>query len=130
MTTLDKLKKSVVPSLFAGGVSVGLTYLLYDKNLMMPVPFGPLEVPAFVAIGGSCTIGNMAGEVLTEFVLPMIPKNESFQKYEEAIIPPVLAGASTYLAMKFLISDNANFQNSFVIGAGGSVVGSRIYGMM
>lgn len=127
-TTLDKLKNSVIPSALAGASAVGIYYLLYG-DISTPVPFGPMEMPVWGAIGGSVAVGNMVGEITTEFVLPMIPKNEKFQGYEEKIVPPVLSGLGSYLAMRFLVSENTSLFESMAIGAGGSIAGKYIYGI-
>lgn len=130
MSTLDKIKNTLVPSAFAGAASVGIYYFLFDKEAIgITVPFGPLEVPAWAALGGSVALGNMAGEILTDYVLPMIPKNENFQKYESTIIPPVLSGLASFGIMRTLVSPSTEFQTAFIVGAGGSVAGNYVYGM-
>ena len=130
MSTLEKLKNSIVPSVFAGATSVGIYYLLFFFFLVTEVPFGPISLPVWGAVAGACTLGNMAGEVLTEFVLPMIPKNESLQKYEDMVIPPAISGLATYLTMRFLVSNNTKPLESVILGSGGSVLGSYVYGML
>jgi hypothetical protein len=127
MTTLEKLKNSFVPSLFAGAVSVGIHWGFYGSEFQQ-INLGPLMVPTFVAVGVTSVIGNMGGEILTQWVLPMIPKNETIHNLEENIIPPVLSGGATWLALKVLVNDDAQLLPAFIIGAAGSVGGKYIYG--
>ncbi len=125
---MQKLENTIVPSLIAGAVGSGIYMLIYG-NQEIDVPLGPLDVPVWAAVGATVAIGNAAGEVLTQYVLPMIPKNENFQKYEEMVIPPLMTGLSTHLAMRFLVSENTELVPSLAIGAGSSVGGKYVYGM-
>lgn len=128
--SLEKLKKSIYPSVLAGAAGIGVYYFLFDSDLMTAVPFGPINVPVSLAVGGSVLIGNMAGELLTNFVLPLIPKNEMFQNYEEMVIPPALASLSTYLTMKILVSEDTQVLPALVTGGAGSIAGKYVYGMI
>jgi len=40
-----------------------------------------------------------------------------------------LAGAGSYLAFRFLVSEQTSLTNAFIIGAAGSVGGKYVYGM-
>lgn len=128
--SLEKLKNSLVPSLFAGVAGVGIYYFLYDHDLMTQIPFAGIEVPVSLAVGGSVMLGNMAGEILTQYVLPLIPKNENVQPYEEYIIPPLVAAASSYLVMRTLVSEDTHILPALVTGGSGSYIGKIIYGMI
>ena len=129
-STLEKLKKVFVPSVFAGAASVGVYYLLVDSDLSASVPFGGMNLPVWGAVAGSVTLGNMVGEVASEFITPMITKNMTFAKVEDAILPPALAGLGSYLAFRLLVSDQTSLVNAVIIGAGGSVAGKYVYGMV
>ena len=127
-STLDKIKKTIVPSLFAGAASAGIFYVMYGAEIFSAnVYIAGMQVPSYAAVGLSSALGTVAGEVLTEFVLPMIPSNQSFKKYEDLVIPPAIAGLATYGVMRFMISENTEFVNSVLIGAGGAVGGKYVY---
>lgn len=127
---LDTVKKVFVPSIFTGIGSIGIYYLLVDSDLGVQIPLGSMSLPAWAVVGGSATVGNMIGEVASEVITPMIAGKGSYQKYEDAILPPVLSGLGTYLVFKMFVSDQTSLVNSILIGAGGSVAGKYIYGMV
>ena len=129
LSIVDKLKNALIPSAFAGAASVGVYYIIAGQDLSGTVPFASFEVPIWGAVAGSSALGTLGGEILTEFVLPMIPKNQEFAQIEEHVIPPVAAGLTTYAAMNLLVSSNTSFINAFIIGSGGSVGGKYLYGM-
>ncbi len=130
---MKKLENTIVPSLIAGGVGAGLFVLLYG-NPGMDIPLGPIDVPAIVAVGATVAIGNAAGELLTQYVVPYIPQSKTFEKIEDVAIPVGMAGLSTYLAMRFLINSDIDFLPPLIVGGGGSLGGalvySQIYGML
>lgn len=128
--SIEKLKNTLVPSIFAGAVGTAAFYFIYDHELMAKIPFAGTELPVGLTVGLTVGLGNMAGEVLTQFVLPLIPKNEMFQNYEEHIVPPILAGLGSFAAMKILVSENTLFLPAMVVGASGSVGGKYLYSMI
>ena len=130
MNTMEKIKASIVPSLFTGAAATLLYYGLVDRDLTSSIPFGPIDLPVFAAVGGAAAIGDLAGEVTTEFVLPHFQKNQFLLGMEDKIVPPVLSGLGTYAVMSTLISGGTSFMYSFGIGAGGAVAGKYVYGMI
>jgi hypothetical protein len=129
-TTLQKLEQVFVPSLFAGASSIAIFYLLYDKNISVEVPFASMAVPAYAAIGTTVALGNMAGEVVSEFIIPKLNKNPMFLNMEDKIVPPVTTGLASYLAMRTLVSSETNFGQAFVLGAASSVTGKYVNSMI
>lgn len=127
---VEKLKNVFVPSLFAGAASAGLYYLLIDHDISTDVPFAGMDVPVWAAVAGSSAIGTMIGEVASEFITPMITKSETLQGLEHTVLPPALAGLGSYLAFRFLVSDQTSITNALIIGAGGSVVGGYVSNTM
>lgn len=127
MSIIQKLKDATIPSLYASAASVGLYYVLIDKDISSKVPFMNQTIPVWAAVAGSSFIGGEIGSLLTEYVGPKIPM---LQEGGEIIIPPAMAGISTWLAMRTLISENTEFKNAFLIGAGGNFIGDTIYARM
>lgn len=126
----DKLKKVFIPSLVTGATAAGLLLLLDGQNTSSVVNFLGMEVPAYGMIAGAATIGNMAGEVLTDVVLPYAERGMSKDvlKIEDMVIPPALSGLSTYGAVRFLTNlQDVPLMNVGLLGAGSSVVGNYIY---
>jgi hypothetical protein len=126
---MQKLENTIVPSLIAGAAGAGIYFLMYG-NPGVNIPLGPLELPSWAAVGATVAIGNVGGEILTQYILPLIPKVKDYQSLEEMVVPPALAGVSTYLAMRFLVSENTELIPALAVGTGGSIGGKYIYGMI
>lgn len=129
-TVVEKLKEVFVPSLITGAAAAGILYVVNGSAASTEINFLSMPVSGAVMIGGSAFVGNMVGEILTTTVLPYAEKGMSkdFMKTEELVVPPALAGLSTYGAVRFLTNlDNVPLLNVGLIGAGSSVVGNYIY---
>jgi hypothetical protein len=128
MSIIQKIKNATVPSVFSAGASLGIYYVLIDGNLSMEVPFANMQLPIWAAVGGASFIGAELSSLVTEFVVPKIPVIKDLSSEISAIVPPVVSGLSTYAVMRGLISEQTEFKNSFLIGAGGDLVGKYAYG--
>ena len=126
---MDKLKEIFVPSLIASGVSLVLYKVVLNENLGEQIPVMDSVYPAYLVLGGTAFLGNVAGEFLSDVVIPKIPKIEALGSIQDAIVPPSITGLSTYGVMRFAISEDTSFKHSFLLGAGSSVIGKYIYGM-
>lgn len=129
MSILEKLKDASIPSLYASGASLALYYFMIDSNISMKVPVGNMEVPIWAAIGGASFIGSEIGNLATEFIIPRIPVLKDFEIVEKTLVPAALSGLSSFLVMRTLISPDVVFKDSFIIGAGGQLIGSNLYNM-
>lgn len=125
MSIVQKLKDATIPSVYAAVAGVGIYYLTINQNLGDKVPFANTLLPEWAAIGGSVFLGAELGSILTEFVGPKIGAGELADK----VLPPVMTGASVYLVMSQLISENTNMGAAFLVGAGADVAGKYVYGM-
>lgn len=123
-----KIENTLVPSLFAAGVGAGAYYFMYGSQEIESVPLGPLNVSLPIAVGGTVFIGNVAGEILTQFILPMLPEDEQFKKIQEMVVPPAITGLSTFLSMRILVSENTELLPAILLGGGSSIGGKYIYG--
>lgn len=125
----QKLKNSVVPSLISGAIGTGVYYFMYGTATQgITVPFGPLQISPMLAVGGGVAMGTLVGEVATEFVLPKI-QGAGYNGYEEMAIPPVLSGLGSWLAVKMLVTKDAEFMTPFLLGAASSSLGKTVYGV-
>lgn len=129
MSIIQKLKDATIPSVYSSVASLGLYYVLIDGNLSMSIPFANTTLPAYGAILGASFIGAEVGSLATEFVAPKIPVLKDFQGVESMVVPATMAGLSTFLAMRMLISPETELKQSFIIGAGGSLIGQNLYNM-
>jgi hypothetical protein len=124
----QKIKNSVIPSVVSGAIGTGIYYFMYG-NPGVTVPFGPIQLNPMFAVGAGITVGTLVGEIATEFVLPKI-QGSGYSNYEEMVIPPVLSGLGTHLALKMLVTSEAEFITPFVMGAAASSLGKTVYGML
>lgn len=130
MSIIQKLKDSTIPSVYSAAASLGLFYVLVDNNLTMKVPFGNMQLPVYAAVGGASFIGSELGMLLTDYVAPKVPMIKDFEGVEKTILPAALAGASSWIVMKTLISSETDFKQAFIIGAGGNMIGQTLYDNM
>lgn len=130
MSIIQKLKNATVPSVYSSIASLGLYYVLVDNDLNVQVPLGNMVVPAWAAVGVSSFIGAEIGSLATEFVAPKIPMLKDFEGVEKTVVPAALAGLSTYLVMKTLVSPDIHMRDSIIIGAGGNLIGQTLYDNM
>lgn len=125
---MNKLENTLVPSLLAGAIGAGVTYFMYP-SAGVKIPFGPLELDPFIATGLAVGLGNMGGEILTQYVMPYIPKNQSFANLEEKVVPAITAGLATY-GLAYVLTGGADLKTAMLIGGGSSVASKYVYGML
>ena len=130
MSIVQKLKNATIPSIYSSVASLGLYYALVDNNLSLQVPLGNQMVPAWAAVSASAFIGAEIGSLATEFIAPKIPLVKDFEGIEMTVVPAALAGVSTWLVMKTLISPEINIRDSIIVGAGGNLIGQTLYNNM
>lgn len=130
MSIIQKLKNATIPSIYSSAASLGLYYVLIDNNLSMQVPLGNMLVPAWAAVSVSSFIGAEIGSLATEFIAPKVPMFKDFEGIEKTVIPAGLAGLSTFLVMRTLISSEIHMRDSIIIGAGGNLIGQTLYDNM
>lgn len=130
MSIIQKLKDATVPSIYSSVASLGLYYVLVDSNLSASVPLGNMVVPTWAAVGTASFLGSELGSLATEFVAPKIPMLKDFEGLEKTALPAALAGLSTWLVMRTLISPETDMKNAVIIGAGGNLIGQSLYNNM
>lgn len=128
LSTTQRLKNAMLPSLLSGAIGGAVYYFMYNTPEMgaIKVPFGPIELTPFMAVGGAVAAGTLVGELSTQFVLPWV-QGSGYQAMEEFAIPPALAGVGSVAAMKLLIGGDEMLP-IFLLGAGSSVGAKYIYG--
>ena len=128
MSTTDKIKEEAIPALFAGGVAMGVGYYLGAQNFNVNVPlFGSTN--AALVLGATAGAGHLGGAIATDYVLPKLQGSTYFEG-EDKIVPPALAGLSTYAVMKVLINPDVDLSYAVGLGAGSSAAGIYTYDMM
>lgn len=127
---MDKLKEIFVPSLVASAVSIGIYKFVLGEDVSEAIPLLNMEVPAYVAVGTSSLAGSIAGEFVSDVVIPKIPKINALGSLQDMIVPPAITGLTTYGAIAMLVNKDASFKNSFLLGAGSSAVGKYVYKML
>lgn len=127
---MEKLKEIFVPSLLSSAVSLGIYHFYLGEDLTDTAPLLSVMVPAYVAVGVSALTGSIAGEFLSDIIIPKIPIIERLGSLQEAIVPPTITGLSTYGSIMLLVDSNASFGNSFLLGAGSSAISKYAYKMI
>lgn len=124
----QRFKNAIMPSLLSGAIGGTIYYFMYNSPEMgaIKIPFGPIELAPYMAVGGAVATGTLAGEILTQFVLPYF-QGSGFEGVEEFVIPPAMAGLGSYGAMKLLIG-GSEMLPIMALGAGSSVGAKYIYG--
>lgn len=126
----QRLKNLFVPSLFTAGASVGVYKFLIDEDISTKINFVGQEIPIWGVVFATSLIGNMAGELINDMVGPKLKNYQLLAGAEDIIVPPLLTGASTFGVMKFLVSNQTDFKNAMIVGAGGSFIGNYVYKMI
>ena len=107
-SVLDKLKSDLVPSLVSGAVSLAAYQFLLGHSLSDQMVVGGTLLPAWAVVGGLTVTSQLVGDVLQDYVLPMIPNNASYSGYEGAVIKSALAGLS-YWGLAYVTTNGATF---------------------
>ena len=126
MDLQQKIMNELAPSALTAIVGyVGAKYVYgVEDSMRVPTPFGPQSAPLVAGVGAG--LGNLAGEVSKDTVLSWIPNNR-YVNAESRLLTPALAGVGTYVAFRVGVSENTELANSFVLGAGSSLVGKYGY---
>lgn len=127
---MDKLKEVIVPSAVSAVAAIGIYKFLLGEDLSAEVPFMSYVLPAYQVVGASSLIGSVAGEFLSDIVIPKIPKIQSLGSIQDMVVPPSITGITTYATLRLLVSEDTSFKNGFLLGAGSSVVGKYAYSML
>ena len=122
-SVVEKLKDELIPSLASGAVGALAASFIMGVDLNLILNVGNMEVPAWVAVGGTIAAADLVAYASKDFVLEKIPTFKNYGGLENRILPPVLAGGATYLLFRTAISSDVSLTNSFLLGAGSSIVG-------
>ena len=120
-----KIKEDVVPSLFSAGASLILYNFVFGQSVTDSIPFAGRLVPAWAVVGGSVFASQLAGNVLENNVLTMIPDN-SYAQLEGMLVKPALAGLAFYGISYLAISNETSFIDTFGIGVGSVLAGEYV----
>ena len=127
---MDKLKEVLMPSVFSAGASIIIYKYVLGEDLSENVPFIGSIMPAYQVVAASSLIGSVAGEFLSDVVIPKIPKISAIESIQELVLPPAITGLTTYATLRLLVSEDTSLKNGFLLGAGSSVVGKYAYSMI
>lgn len=127
---MDKLKQIIVPSLISSIASVGIYKFVLGEDLQTDIPFMNYSLPAYQVVGMSSLIGSVAGEFLSDVVIPAVPKLDALGSVQDMILPPSIAGLTTYGTLRILVSEDASFKNGFLLGASSNIVGKYVSSMI
>jgi hypothetical protein len=127
---MDKLKQIIMPSVFSAGASIIIYKYVLGEDLNDNVPFLGNIMPAYQVVAASSLIGSVAGEFLSDIVIPMVPKVGAIETIQDMVLPPAITGITTYGTLRLLVSEDTSFKNGFLLGAGSSVVGKYAYSMI
>lgn len=122
-TVMEKLKDEIIPSLASGAVGALASSFILGVDLNMNLNIANMNIPAWVAIGGTITVADLVAYIGHDYVLEKIPTFQSFATYENRILAPVLSGVATYALFRTAISVDTSLTNSFLLGAGSSITG-------
>jgi hypothetical protein len=126
---MEKLKDEAVPSLLAGGIGVIASNQLMGVDLGSSVNILNLNMPIWVAIGGTIAGANALSYALHDQILERIPSIQSFANYENKLLAPVTAGLGTYGVFRLGVSSETSLMNSFLLGGGSSITAKYAYDM-
>lgn len=103
----------------ATGIIAGIARMLLfeDKSLFV----ARVRVPGAIAMGIGAAAGSVGTNLAHQYILPMIPHNQKYEKMESAAIALVASGLGTYAATNLL--GNAAFGPAFAVGAGSYLAG-------
>lgn len=127
---MQKLQEIFVPSLISSVASVAIYKFILQEDLSAEVPFMSYTLPAWQTVSASSLIGSIAGEFLSDVVIPKIPKIQALGSVQDMIVPPSITGLTTYGTLRVLVSADTDFKNGFLLGAGSSVIGQYAYKML
>jgi hypothetical protein len=121
---MESLKKNIYPALAAGAVA-GLASSMY-YGVSGSVSVAGMSIPATVAVGATVGAGYLAGEILSEYVTPMLISDSNTNTMLESVIPVALSGASSYIFISVMITPNALMTQSVMLGSASAVAGKYI----
>jgi hypothetical protein len=123
----DKLKDEIIPSLFSSVVGIAGASIIMGVDLKSELSLFGRVVPTWAAVGGVILGADLIAYASHDFVLEKIPSIQEYANYENRILAPLLSGTGTYVLFAGLVSSNVALFNSFLLGAGSSVVGRYAY---
>lgn len=127
---MEKLKEIIAPSIISSVAAIGIYKFVLNEDLESSVPLMGSFMPAWQVLGVSSLVGSVAGEFLSDVIIPKIPKIEALGTIQDIGVPPAITGLTTYGSMRVLISEDTSFKNSFLLGASSSIVGKYVYTML
>jgi hypothetical protein len=115
------------------GVILGAFTKFQRPDALLNVTMLGNRVPLYMAAGAAGIGASLAGDILHEWVLPHIPKNQKFSKSESAVISPLLT-AGSYIGMYYLLNpgsiDELGMFNLAVQGVAADFGATYVMGMM
>ena len=128
-SVMEQIKDEIAPSVLSGAIGVLGANMLLGVDVMGSINIANMNVPTWVGIAGVIGGSVLLSEVSHDWVLEKLPENlkGSWLTYENRLLAPALAGASTYLLFRFGVSDGTSIVNSVALGAGSSIMGNYAY---
>jgi len=124
LSVKEKIVEDLFPALVSGAISVlGYTFL-FGESAMSPIEVFGLNIPAGALIFSTTFGSHLVSNVLENNVLDLL-KSEKASLLGMAA-KPVLGGLAQY-GLIMVINGNAEFMNSFLLGAGSIVGGEYVY---
>jgi len=128
MTFISMVGRPVTIGVVAG---VGAKFLLGEDG--SAIPFLGMEVSPMVAVGGAVGLASVGGELLSGYVLPMLPQSEGAEKMESMLLQPALTGAAALVVGKVCcggFTDTSGMVKLFALGAASDVAGGYAWSMI
>lgn len=123
----DKIKDDVVPALFSAGLSLAGYSLVFGESITTPYSFFGMTLPSGVVVGGGVFLSDVAGEVLQNNLLSLLPQSQTMANLEGRLAKPLISGLTLYGLYKFGVSNDTQFLPTFGLAAGSTLAGSYIY---
>lgn len=123
--TMELIKEDFLPATASATIGSLIYSFVWDQKLTDSVPLFNIDLPGWVAIGGTIFTSHLAGNVLQSNILPLIPNN-NYVNAESGLLKPIIGGLSTY-GLFMIGGNNPGFTKGFGLGAGSIIAGQYGY---
>ena len=121
---MDRIKEDLKPATISSLFAIGAYRLIWGQDLMSPVPFFNYALPGFATIGLTIFSSHLLGNILKDYIVPLIPEN-AYISQESSLIKPAISGTATYFLFNGLAVD-PGIMNSVGLGAGSVFLGDYV----
>jgi hypothetical protein len=119
----SQISEQFMHPLIVGVLGYAGAYVMGEGSKEAVIGGMTLSLPLF--LGMATGISSAVGETLKQWVLPMLPNNNSFVPLENTFLAPVLVGGVDGIGVHLLTK--TRFMEAFLLGAGSEVLGSYLY---